>query len=70
MAEVDKNLCNDCVHLKDDGECHMQGCCGWYYFERIRTKMREPTEEESHAINEYISSISEWTGVNFWQYFK
>jgi hypothetical protein len=28
--------------------------------------MREPTEAERQAMNEYIDSISVDTGVNFW----
>lgn len=28
--------------------------------------MREPTDEERQAVNDYIDSIAVDTGVNFW----
>lgn len=32
----------------------------------MKNSMREPTEEERQAVNDYIDSISVDTGVNFW----
>lgn len=26
--------CHKCIHLKEDNKCYMQGCCGWYYYEK------------------------------------
>ena len=64
--------CKKCKRFLEKGECHMEGCCGWYYYEPMNSKddyvdaivkVRVPKWQIGEKVNLYFKDTMSMDGI-------